>query len=157
AKSLMTVDSPSCPPCLSVYDPASPKGAAPRPPGDAFTRRERNVAPKSRRRFSLEQLEERLALSTTAVPWPNPGNLTLSFARDGTSTGQQASTLFQSLTSAASSYEWELAVLRAYQTWAVNSNVNVAVVGDGGQAFGAAGVPQGDSRFGDVRVGMASL
>jgi hypothetical protein len=53
------------------------------------------VAPKTRRRLVVEQLEDRLTPSTTAVPWPNPGHLTLSFAPDGTSTGQLASTLFQ--------------------------------------------------------------
>lgn len=115
------------------------------------------MALKSRRRFYLEQLEARLVLSTTAVPWPNPGNLTLSFVPDGTSTGQQTSTLFQNLNAVASTAQWELAILRAYQTWAVNANVNIAVVGDGGEAFGAPGVPQGDSRFGDIRIGMASL
>jgi hypothetical protein len=115
------------------------------------------VAPKTRRRLVVEQLEDRLTPSTTSVPWPNPGHLTLSFAPDGTSTGQLASTLFQNLNCASSMYAWKLAVLTAYQTWAVNANVNVSVAGDGGQAFGAPGVPQGDTRFGDFRVGMAAL
>jgi hypothetical protein len=115
------------------------------------------VAPKTRRRLNVEQLEDRLTPTTTAVPWPNPGNLTLSFAPDGTSTGQLSSALFQNLNNSASTYAWELAILTAYQTWAVNANVNVAVVNDGGESFGAPGVPQGDSRFGDFRVGMAAL
>jgi hypothetical protein len=139
--------------------PRRANGAAPRLSGVTYyTHRERNVAPKSRRRRpQLELLEDRLALSTTAVPWPNPGHLTLSFAPDGTSTGQQTSTLFQNLNSITSTYQWELDILRAYQTWAVNANVNISVVNDGGEAFGAPGVPQGDSRFGDIRVGMANL
>ncbi len=115
------------------------------------------MSPKPRRRLFLEQLEDRLTPSTTAVPWPNPGHLTLSFPREGSSTGQQGSTLFQNLDAVTSTYNWQLAILRAYQTWAVNGNVNVAVVPDGGEAFGAPGVPQGDSRFGEFRVGMASL
>lgn len=112
---------------------------------------------KTRRRLKLEQLEDRLNPSTTAVPWPNPGHLTLSFAPDGTSTGQLSSSLFQNLNSITSSYDWELAILRAYQTWAINANVNIAVVNDGGEPFGAPGVPQGDSRFGDIRIGMVPL
>jgi hypothetical protein len=115
------------------------------------------VAPKTRRRLKLEQLEDRLTPSTTAVPWPDPGHMTLSFAPDGTSTGQLGSSLFQNLNSVTSTYAWELAILTAYQTWAVNANVNIAVVNDGGEAFGAPGVPQGDSRFGDIRIGMADL
>ncbi len=115
------------------------------------------MSPKTRRRLFLEQLEDRLTPSTTGVPWPVPGHLTLSFAPDGTSTGQQGSTLFHALNAVTSTYNWQLAVLTAYQTWAVDGNVNVAVVSDGGKAFGAPGLPQGDSRFGDIRVGMAPL
>ncbi len=115
------------------------------------------MLPKTRRRLFLEPLEDRLTLSTTAVPWPDPGHLTLSFPRDGTSTGQQGSTLSQNLSAVAGTHAWQLAILRAYQTWAVNGNVNLSVVGDGGEPFGAPGVPQGDSRFGDFRVGMAAL
>jgi hypothetical protein len=115
------------------------------------------VALRSRRRLLLEQLEDRLTPSTTAVPWPNPGHLTLSFAPDGTSTGQLSSTLFQNLNSVSSTYAWELAILTAYQTWAVNSNINISVVNDGGEAFGAPGVPEGDSNFGDFRIGMTNL
>jgi hypothetical protein len=102
-------------------------------------------------------LEDRLTPATTAVPWPDPGHLTLSFAPDGTSTGQQASALFQHLNSVAATRDWQLAILRAYQTWAVEGNANVSVVSDGGEAFGAPGVPEGDSRFGDIRIGMAQL
>ena len=115
------------------------------------------MAQKTRRRLFLEHLEDRLTPSTTAVPWPNPGHLTLSFAPDGTSTGQLSSTLFQNLNGVTSTSAWQLAILTAYQTWAVNSNVNISVVNDGGEAFGAPGVPQGDARFGDFRVGMAAL
>jgi hypothetical protein len=151
----MVLDSPQSS-RLSIAAPRSPKSRPPAAWRDVHSQ-EPVVPLKPRRRPFLELLEDRLALSTTAVPWPNPGNLTLSFAPDGTSTGQQASSLFQDLDSVTSSHQWELAILRAYQTWAVNANVNVSVVGDGGEAFGAPGVPQGDSRFGDVRVGMASL
>ena len=130
------------------------------PPGarrDILTDMERSVAPKTRRRLCLEQLEDRLTPTTTAVPWPNANHLTLSFAPDGTSTGQLSSSLFQNLNGVTSTSAWQLAILAAYQTWAVNSNINLSVVNDGGQAFGTAGVPEGDSRFGDIRVGMASL
>src|SRR5262249_2818468 len=40
----------------------------------------------------------------------------------------------------------------AFQTWAVNANINLGVVPDQGQPFGTTGLPQGDSRFGDIRI-----
>jgi len=52
---------------------------------------------------------------------------------------------------------WEREILRAFQTWAIQTNVNIGLVGDGGQAFGVAGLAQGDSRFGDIRIGSRPL
>jgi hypothetical protein len=52
---------------------------------------------------------------------------------------------------------WEREVLRAFQTWASVSNINIGVVADGGQPLGTTGAVQGDSRFGDVRVAAAPL
>jgi Matrixin len=42
--------------------------------------------------------------------------------------------------------------LRAFQTWAVNSNINIGLVNDGGEPMGAPGMIQGDPRFGAIRV-----
>src|SRR5581483_6828948 len=47
---------------------------------------------------------------------------------------------------------WQQVILRAFQTWAVNLNVNVSVKADGGQPLGTRGAIQGDARFGDIRV-----
>src|SRR5439155_3824771 len=44
-------------------------------------------------------------------------------------------------------------ILRAYQTWVANANLNIALVADNGAAFDAPGAVQGDARFGDIRVG----
>jgi hypothetical protein len=110
---------------------------------------------KPSRRLCLEQLEERCTPTTYNNPWPDPRHLTLSFAPDGTVMGSHANQLNSLLNSqyAGNTSAWQLAILRAFQTWAVNANVNIGVVSDGGQAFGAPGVIQGDSRFGDIRVG----
>ena len=61
-------------------------------------------------------------------PWPDPGHLTLSFAPDGTNAGGAPSGLFNLLNAQDSTPNWETAILRAFQTWAVNTNVNVGVV-----------------------------
>ena len=105
------------------------------------------------------QLLEDRTLPHTAfgVPWADPGHLTLSFAPDGAPTQLGGSSLYQSLAPAGSAAAWEWELLRAFQTWAAETNVNVGLVGDGGQPFGSPGAVQGDGRFGDVRVGAAPL
>ena len=103
-------------------------------------------------RLVLEQLEDRLAPAIFGTPWPDPGHLSLSFAPDGTLGGISASNLFQTLNAVAPTSSWELQILRAFQTWAANANINIAVVPDGGQSLGLAGAVQGDSRFGDIRI-----
>jgi hypothetical protein len=91
------------------------------------------------------------------VPWPNPGHVTLSFVPDGTSASSYQSNLFQTLNAAGSTAAWEQEILRAFQTWADNANINIAVVPDGGQAMGTAGAAQSDPRFGDARIAMAAM
>jgi hypothetical protein len=104
----------------------------------------------------VEALEDRTVPTALGSPWPNPGTLTLSFAADGTAVGtgeSQAAAAFGSIPPEV----WQREVLRAFQTWAVQTNANVALVADDGQAFGTPGQAQGDFRFGDVRVGAIPL
>ena len=100
----------------------------------------------------LEPLEDRLAPAFAGTPWPDAEHLTLSFAPDGTPGGNAPSVLFQTLNARAPTAAWQLAALRAFQTWAVNANINFGLVGDQGQPLGAVGLPQGDPRFGDIRL-----
>jgi Matrixin len=102
--------------------------------------------------LTVEKLEDRIQPSTTGLPWEY-GNLTLSFAPDGTKVDGYQSSLFQTLgSSQAASKAWEAQVLKAAQTWAAATNINIGLVADGGQALGVAGLAQGDARFGDIRV-----
>src|SRR5262249_50699062 len=80
-----------------------------------------------------------------------------SFAPDGTTIGSGSNNLFQTLDAEFGSRAWEREVLRALQTWAVNSNINIGVIPDSGLAFGATGFIQGDPRFGDLRIGAESI
>src|SRR5437870_6622079 len=105
----------------------------------------------------LEQLEDRLTPSIFGQPWPDPGHLTLSFVPDGTNAGGAPSGLFNLLNAQDSTPNWETAILRAFQTWAVNTNVNVGLVNDGGLALGTTGAVEGDPRFGDVRIASRVL
>jgi hypothetical protein len=109
--------------------------------------------PKSRRpALQVERLEDRLTPSTFGNVWPVPNQLTLSFAPDGTQIGSSSSNLF-GLLGAKTSTSWESEILRAFQNWAVNSNINIGVVSDNGLPFGTAGDIQGDPRFGAIRIG----
>jgi len=94
----------------------------------------------------LEPLEDRLAPAFAGTPWPDAEHLTLSFAPDGTPAGNTASVLFQTLNARAPTATWQLMALRAFQTWAVNANINFGLVGDQGQPLGAVGLPQVDHR-----------
>jgi hypothetical protein len=103
----------------------------------------------------LESLDERAVPAVFGNPWPS-ANLTLSFAPDGTNvngTPSQLSGAFAGIPAAV----WQGEILRAFQTWAANANINIGVVADGGQPLGAPGSPQGDARFGDVRVAAVPL
>lgn len=99
--------------------------------------------------LQVERLEDRVTPSTA---WISPRRLTLSFVPDGTFVSSAASNLFQTLNSQLPAGDWRLEILRAVQTWAVNANVNVGLVADGGQPLGAGGLVQGDPRFGDIRI-----
>ncbi len=107
------------------------------------------------RKLVLEVLEDRLAPATWGISWPNPGHMSLSFVPDGTGVDNGQSSLFQALNGTMSTSAWQLEILRAFQSWAVNADINIGVISDGGQALGASGAVQGDSRFGDVRLARA--
>ena len=59
---------------------------------------------------------------------------------------------FRHSTPLARRLTWQQTILQAFQTWAVNANINIGVVPDGGQPLGVAGDPQHDPRFGDIRI-----
>ncbi len=83
--------------------------------------------------------------------------MTVSFAPDGTRVSKYASNLYQAFGGFLSAGLMEAYILSAFQRWAREANLNVGVVPDGGQAFGTNGPAQGDTRFGDIRVGAIPL
>jgi hypothetical protein len=106
----------------------------------------------------FQQLEDRTLPATAfGISWPDPGHLTLSFAPDGTATPLGGSSLYQTMAPAGPATAWQREVLRAFQSWAAVTNVNVGLVTDSGLPFGTSGAVQGDGRFGDVRVGAGPL
>jgi hypothetical protein len=108
---------------------------------------------KTRLLGTMECLEDRSLPATFGIPWADAGHLTLSFAPDGTPTLLGDNSLAATMSQAGSSAQWQREILRAFQTWAVNANINIGLIADGGQAFNTPGAVQGDTRFGDIRVG----
>jgi hypothetical protein len=100
-------------------------------------------------------LEDRLAPAQFGLPWPNANLLTVSFPADGVATPVGGNEAAGKL--GATAPGWQREVLRAFQTWAVNTPLNIGVVADGGQPLGAPGAVQGDRRFGDVRVAAGNI
>ncbi|MBY0455982.1 MAG: hypothetical protein K2V38_01445, partial [Gemmataceae bacterium] len=121
---------------------------------------------KTARTLTVETLEAREVPALFGTPWANPGALTLSFAPDGTTVsgdgqaalGQgQTSQMFSKLGGAGTTTQWQTEILRAFQTWAVNANINIGLVPDAGLAFGALGATSDNRLAGDFRIGAATL
>lgn len=105
------------------------------------------------RRLQFEPLEPRLALDSQGVLAGIDSYLTLSFAADGVSIAGQSNALSAKFDSIASSAVWKEQILRAFQTWAVETNADIGLVPDTDVPFGSPSAQQFDSRFGDVRIG----
>ena len=83
--------------------------------------------------------------------------LTFSFAPDGAQIAGQSNALAATFDALAPAAAWQETILRAFQTWAIETNADIGLVGDEGQDFGVAGPSQGDPRFGDVRIGAIAM
>ena len=111
----------------------------------------------ARPRLGVEPLDDRCLPATFGIPWPDAGHVTLSFAPDGTATPYGASALTSTLGAVTPTATWQREVLRAFQTWAMYANIDIGLVGDGGQPFGSTGAVQSDPRYADIRIGAALL
>jgi Matrixin len=114
--------------------------------------RHRAVCPR------VEGLEARLLLySDLGDQWAHDSRITYSFMPDGTSVGGVSSVLFQTLNAKFATSTWEEQFEDAASLWETVTNVNLALVPDGGEPVGTNGDQQDDPRFGDIRIGMVPL
>jgi len=104
----------------------------------------------------VESLEVRSLLTTYGLPWADPRSLSISFPGEGTPIGGTGNNIRQTLDTVAARGAWQQAALKAFQTWAEVANINVGLVGDRSDAFGAAGLASNDPRFGEFRIGSFS-
>lgn len=102
----------------------------------------------------LEALEDRVVpYSLSGSQWANL-NVSASFMPDGTITDSGVSSnLIATLNNIAPTATWQREFARALQTWATVTPLNFRFVADNGAAVGTTGSSQGDSRFGDIRLG----
>jgi hypothetical protein len=107
--------------------------------------------------LQIENLEHRVVPGTSGVTWPDGMHTTLSFVPDGTHAGGGGSNLFFRLDGQTSTALWQREILRAFEAWAGNTNINVGVTGDDGSPFGTPWSVQGEGRLGDVRIGAIPL
>ncbi len=108
---------------------------------------------RAQRPLSLEQLEHRRVLATFGTPWPEPRSLSVSFPTDQAAIGAYNNSIREVFDQVADRREWQEAALRAFQAWSVFANINVGLVPDRGDAFGAVGLTSNDPRFGEMRIG----
>jgi hypothetical protein len=111
------------------------------------------------RRFrpALETLESRLVpYSATSLHWTLT-DVSVSYLPDGTSLNGKPSSLFAHLDTAGPAALWQREFARALQTWANYAPLNFHFVEDDGSASNTWGLIQGDSRFGDIRLGAIPL
>jgi hypothetical protein len=117
-----------------------------------------------RRRAILnpERLEDRAHPSVFGTAWPHADRLTFSFAPDGARVAGQSqdplgagqpSALSSEMAAAGSTAAWQEEILRAFQTWAVNANINIGLVPDAGSPFGPDSQAPGNTPGGDIRIG----
>jgi hypothetical protein len=102
---------------------------------------------------SIDVLEDRRVLATFGIAWPEARSLSVSFPSDSASIGAYGNSIRHVFDQVAGRQEWQEAALRAFQTWAVYSNINVGLVPDRGDAFGTVGLGVNDPRFGEFRIG----
>jgi hypothetical protein len=117
----------------------------------------RGTVMKRPRKLLLEVLEDRTAPATFGIPWPDAARLSLSFVPDGTPVAGQQSRLFALMNATAPTQTWEQVILRAFQSWAAPTNINLTVAADSGALLGTTGPIQHDSRFGDIRIAAVPM
>ena len=103
--------------------------------------------------IEMQTLEDRRMLAAFGTPWPDARDLTISFPSDNVRVGSYENNIAETLDPLTSRDQWQELALRAYQTWAINADINVGLRNDYDVPFGTPGMTTGDPRFGEFRIG----
>src|SRR5438552_691674 len=102
---------------------------------------------------SVEVLESRLVpYALSGVKWAAL-DVSASIMPDQSMIGTQASNVFATYNVKYDMQTWEAQFARALQTWAAVTPLNFHFVADNGAAQGTPGLVQGNTSFGDIRLG----
>lgn len=94
----------------------------------------------------------------TGSSWANPARITYSIAPDGVFWDHGVNNLNATFNAKfGTSGGWQRQIARALATWQSVANINIAPTADGPYAMNTLGYSQGDSRFGDIRIGGYSF
>lgn len=104
-------------------------------------------------KIGLQNLEDRRMLAAFGTPWPDARELTISFPSDGVAIKHESNNIEATLDQVAPRQDWQELALRAYQTWAINADLNVGLRNDYDVKFGTPGLTSKDPRFGEFRIG----
>ncbi|MFM7057558.1 MAG: matrixin family metalloprotease [Planctomycetota bacterium] len=102
---------------------------------------------------TAEQLEDRQLLAAFGNAWADPRGISISFPAENTPVGSAKNNIRTTLDAVAPRLEWQTTILRAAQSWAENANINIGLVPDRSDSFGAVGLATNDPRFGEIRIG----
>jgi Matrixin len=101
-----------------------------------------------------QDLEARTLLyAVSGLSWPDPHHITYSIVADGVSWDHGTNRLNAALNEQFGTSAWKRELARALQTWASVANIDIVSTTDANLPFNSPGKEQGDSRFGDIRVG----
>ncbi len=96
-------------------------------------------------------------LAVSPLLWANEGQVSISFAPDGTEIAGQPSKLFETFDGIETQAVWQTAILRAFQTWSDHIAVDFGITNDSGDPLGISGSRVDDDRFGDIRIGAIEM
>lgn len=111
----------------------------------------RSVQPK------VDNLEDRMLLyAAIGGSWQYPQRITYSLVPDGTTLSSgtgSTSNLFATMNAKFPGVNWQAQIQRAAAVWEAVTNINLVQVSDNGTSLGGGSNQQGDSNFGDIRIG----
>ncbi len=109
---------------------------------------------------ALEVLEVRALMATegydyvlSGASWANPSRITYSIAPDGVQWISGTNGINSAFNAKFGAGVWQREIARALATWQASANINIVPVLDGAYPENMPGAQQGDSRFGDIRIG----
>lgn len=119
----------------------------------------RGKTPKRKVLAFYDALEDRALMATvgydyilSGFKWANPSRITYSFPPDGVM-WEAGKNVLNTTFDTKFGNAWQGEIARALATWQSVANINIVPASDGRYDWNSLGQSQGDSKFGDIRIG----